>query len=1139
MLKEKVVQLNRGLAHNLQERLASPISTLEGVDDKQAELLAQLKIHTIFDLATSRLFNNALGIERAKEDRKAATPIYERTSANLFRELADKKTGSLEGIGVDLEKDLKDVLGVETISDLANWPPFYEAEAMFRKAVDPFSQSNTNERDMYQDPERPMDLLPVTGDLPIERAIYEALVINNDSSTRRLNPLGQIDLLTNSDNLGFSTPATGALLTFSQSWYCQGVALGQLLHSVALAPGESTRIAVVDWSRQQEAMVNEEIAQSEWLSNTLAQNRSITEITGAAATEFQWGGSRAYQNSTSGSAGGGWGGGFLSGLTGGLWGGSVGISNNKTRANLRAWGSGDRRLTANMTQEIKNTTAQHASASRTRRASIVKEVSQEESEKISTRVITNYNHMHAMSIHYYEVVQVYRVRTQLEKCERCLFIPMKLVNFSDERIINRYRAPLLAAAETTYIRELLMFSKGSVELKMMLPRFYGTLSTSQDRQTAKAKARQKSHLRARLAVLSKRLGFPVSSDSLDSLDSPLTLPADTTLINVSWSKDQAHVKECSVYLEGITKPIVLETSGEPEKVHEALRAMEQGAISKISHIDLQWDKSEEDVGQDVSLHFRYLGDQYFSLVYDCVLPKEQSNARLVSFYSEANMEELVKALNENKLYYSQVVWANTDPQTITNLLANYEYPRGVEVAKFIDPIPVGVHGNYLAFRWHHSDDEFLGWQNEVNDTRKKRIDFSHFEDDVVAVPTGGTFAEAVLGRSNSAEKLDITRFWNWQDSPIPILPPEIAPISAGTRAQIDTTSPGSLDQPIVNLMAPQNLPDPQGLQAIINALTAANLFRDMSGLTQTVALAQQGLQGASAGSVAGMSQAGANMATFANYQLEVAKVLASLAPMLMGLPPTSLPGSKNITNAGAAINHGASIDARQGAASQVSNPQSAGTSSSSGSNSLGTGTTSLGGGSLSANVARNNEEAAFSSVLPYGYGSAGLTNWILQLLAASVPNTNLQTEKASLKIGEKVPDKKETDVAGSISSKVVRGTPEHDALVKNENPDIDFKDEEGTEADRMMTTRLKEKLDELAKLVKLEWPGKKLRVTEAWDEGDEHSAGSLHYEGRAADITVNDKDSVKLGRLGQLAVDAGFDWVWYEDSTHVHVSVSK
>jgi hypothetical protein len=168
-------------------------------------------------------------------------------------------------------------LDAHTVRNLALYPPYLAASRLLNETF--FSENTPG-----YDPDRPDDLLPKTGKYPTERVQYTTLLMDEielsasspapvDIDSAAFKPLNLAQLA--AGDLGFKNIAFGAMLTFNQSWYAQGVTLRQLLHSVSLAPLESTRVAVVDWSRKSRGRETKIIDESDDLTNDISQNRCV------------------------------------------------------------------------------------------------------------------------------------------------------------------------------------------------------------------------------------------------------------------------------------------------------------------------------------------------------------------------------------------------------------------------------------------------------------------------------------------------------------------------------------------------------------------------------------------------------------------------------------------------------------------------------------------------------------------------------------------------------------------------------------------------------------------------------------------------------------------------------------------------
>ena len=907
----------------LVEVLQKPPGVLLGVSDAAASTLAGLGVKSVFDLALSRIFAAAVQLDDAADNpdnalNRFGAPVTDMVRPGLSGAL---KITDLRFQPVDILAGIADAAGlqtaldVKTVRDLALYPPYLAAREVLNRVFFP-------ERLTGFDPDSPADLIPKSGEFPTERVQYTALLLDEirrpDGAPALIDLAGAgftpLDVaLIAAPEFGFSTLGLGALLTFNQSWFMQGVTLGHLLHSMALAPGESTRIAVVDWSRKSSAGQTELIGETEDLSQDTSRNRSISEVTEAVARETQSGFSSSESESTTKQAGAS--GGFSIGPVG--FGASASIAKTSASAESYSTTAGSREVGASMLQQVNDRTHQNAHSARTRRASVVREVSQSEHEEVSTRVITNYNHMHALTVQYYEVLQAYRVETAVVRCDRVVFVPFKLVDFSNEDVLLRFRNALINAALTRAVRDALV-NFDTLELKPDQDVYFPSLGTTIKDATATGIVLRRPVLRTAAVPDTAAAGTAAAlaaaappreteTEPPRPTRPPVSVPALRREVAFSlWAGElvrlastlgdvQVRRNSESLFVPADVKVVDGEVHAAPGQTLALTFQRRDGTrvsdpqgnplpLADIARISLTGSNANADVEAVVVLTLSRNG-----VIFPLALPavrvvKGSAETSLLAVNAAGADVNLVQHLNDNRLYYSQAVFRNLDAAMIAGLLSAYSITldgQSLPLVQVAEPKPLRIVGNYLAFKINTDPARDTEWRTFMTE---RGIALGQAKVDVVPLSSGGIFAEAVLGRFNCAEKLDLTRFWNWQDSPIPIQPSDIAAIQTGTRATLEDVKPGTFSAPIVNITPPAALPDPTGMAGVLAAVQNGNMFRDMSGLSETVKLAQAAITASAAGATAAGSEATKSMKIAVDADTERRRINADLEKAKIGKP---------------------------------------------------------------------------------------------------------------------------------------------------------------------------------------------------------------------------------------------------------------
>ncbi|MBK8001232.1 MAG: OmpA family protein [Verrucomicrobia bacterium] len=213
----------------------------------------------------------------------------------------------------------------------------------------------------------------------------------------------------------------------------------------------------------------------------------------------------------------------------------------------------------------------------------------------------------------------------------------------------------------------------------------------------------------------------------------------------------------------------------------------------------------------------------------------------------ASANELVDHLNEHIEYYHKAVWWSMDRDRLHMLLDGFYVPgtNGVSIASVVDREPMGIIGNALVYRVSPGAFLGLGDVQTPADLHNLYADNQPPSDPLlVSLPSDGLYAQSILDECQALEEHFGNRDWVLNDKD-----PELGGIDpallASRRAEpTGEPKPTPLPATIVNLQNAPDAPAPSGLADVLNAVTKADSFRDMAGLSATQANALGALQAA-------------------------------------------------------------------------------------------------------------------------------------------------------------------------------------------------------------------------------------------------------------------------------------------------------
>ncbi|MBE9036439.1 hypothetical protein [aff. Roholtiella sp. LEGE 12411] len=609
---------------------------------------------------------------------------------------------------------------------------------------------------------------------------------------------------------------------YKVTWQSLGHSLGEILYSLPLAPGESVKLAVIDWSWESTTQRTEQTVLSEEVLHQTHRDRTISETIKAGLRELQKGSS--FIGGIAGSAG----------ATGsiGVASGAVGIAGSLGGSTATSEGSRD--LIAENVQRLNDSFSQASSAQRELNSTVVIQARQEERESIQTRTFTNYNHSHTLTILYYEVLRHFKVVVEWVRRRPAILVKLLNVDLSKNDQCIKYRFLL----ESNLIDEKVKPGFDALEKLMTIQESYTLNGIAINNDIDFPKPFSEGDIEFTLFEMGIKTGGDQTDDKVIAYIRThtgefikLVIVDDNDYLNIgdrfwedkkSWFFVQPKRKVKWREIAGFEFTLPAQDLAVGDKFNSwsldeiTINAFFVDGVKKLAEND------------PVNLHFR--GVDWATNSFTRILlpgtdaqliPSIKKPEKLLSQEEYYSIKKLKDHLINFSDYYNRVICLSKDQNTIAIEFESVDWDGTSKLIDHVEPYPLETFGSYIAY-------PFIDTNNQLPNVNLEGL--KKYAEKLITLPTRGVFAEGKLGHCNISEEIDNTRFWKWEEHPIPFEAPGINPVTPVTpQPQQTNVTPTAFPTSLVNIVNPSAAPDPTGLAAALTVLGTPNIFRDMSG----------------------------------------------------------------------------------------------------------------------------------------------------------------------------------------------------------------------------------------------------------------------------------------------------------------------